>query len=200
MVDKMHVACVFRRPVFYSDSLVAMRAGPLVHVELMPLDPSTPENSMSYTSYVGYPFAASLSTKHTFDNATCVALALEVERPEFERLVGYLHDLCERNIPYNYGDTALMMLPLQLVQSLCDDVPSESPEHITTLFCSQAVVLALRHALSEEHPAFRLVRDINSRTVFPYALFQLLRPYTRPVCCNALQRGAFVPRSLTESL
>jgi hypothetical protein len=197
---RRQVVCVFRRPVFFSDSLIALRAGPVVHVEVLPIDVLHPENTLSYTSYVGQPFGVSISTKRTFDNETCVGLVLEVSPEEHETLVSYLHDLCEANIPYNYHDMAIMALPRTLFEAVVDDVPSEDPRHLRSLFCSQAVLLALRNSLSEENPLLPVLAGVVSRTIFPYTLFHLLRPYTHTVDCRALASGMVVLRPLPEPL
>ena len=198
--EPRQVVLLFRRPIFFTDSLLALRAGPLVHVELLPVDAENPGNTLSYTSYVGYPFAMSISVKGTYDNETCVALSLNVSREEQEQLISYLHDLCEQNIPYNYTDVATMALPRGMQYALKDDLSSEAPADITHLFCSQAVVLALRNALDNIRQLYHILQYVNSRCVTPYNLFHLLRPYTQTVCCLALRRGAVVPRSLAEPL
>lgn len=188
---------VFRRPLYLSDSVIALRAGPLVHVEILPIDSETPENTISYTSYVGCQFAMSISTKNTFDNQTCVALSLDLSVKEHQCLISYLHDLCEANIPYNYADVAFMALPHSVLQAVVDDVPSEDPRDLRSLFCSQAALLALRNSLAAEHPLVPVLSGVVSRTVFPYSLFLLLRPFTRTVDCLALSRGAVLPYSVT---
>lgn len=193
-----HLVCVFRRPVFYSDSLVSLRAGPLVHVEMMPLDESNPQNSLSYTSYVGGPFCMTLAAKQTYSDETCVALALPMQDHEMASLERYLEELCVANIPYNYLDTALMLLPASVHECISDDVTSEAPGELRHLFCSQAVVLALRHALDRERHLHGAMCSLNSRVTLPYALFHILRPYGQTVSCNALQRGAIVPLSLPQ--
>ena len=198
--EKHHVVCVFRRPIFYSDTLVSLRAGPLVHVEIMPIEVDNPHNSISYTSYIGCPFSMSISMKRTYDNTSCVAVALEVSQEEKERLTSYLHDLCEANIPYNYVDTAMMVLPTSVHGCLSDDVSSEDPVHLTALFCSQAVVLALRNGLNEQRDLYEVLAAVNSRVVLPYTLFHLLRPYGRTVCCHALRTGTLVPLPLGANI
>lgn len=189
-----HVVCVFRRPVQYSDTLVSFCAGPLVHVELLLLDPREPRASASFTSFVGCTFGQSLSGKCAYDDATCVALALEVSEPENEALVAYLQDLCDADIPYNYCDTAMLMLPGGVALFGGTDVPSEAPRALRSLFCSQAAVLALRHALGAERPLARVLARLNSRAVLPYALYHLLLPFARGAGCAALQEGRLEPR------
>lgn len=183
------VALMFRKPVFFSDTILALRAGPLIHVEILPIDDNNPENTLSYTSFVGSPFSMSISTKRTYENDTCVGLAFDVSEHEHELLVSYLHDLCEKNIPYNYSDVALSVLPSGIKNSFVDDVASESPTDITSLFCSQAVVLALRNALDEKTALFQRLKDVNSRTVLPYALYHVIKPYARSIDCVSLQHG-----------
>ena len=183
------VLCVFRKPSRFTDSLIALRAGRLVHVDILPMDPDNVENSLSYTSYVGEHFSMSLSAKHDYDDDTCVALELKVSPEEHECLIAYLNELFERNIPYNYKDLAVMALPCTLQDSLVSDILSESPEDIQSLFCSQAVVLALRNSLAQDRALFRQLRMLNSRTIYPCTLYHVLRPYTKMVSCNGIRRG-----------
>eukprot|EP00961_Rhodomonas_salina_P058611 787371-Rhodomonas_salina.3 len=189
------VVCIFRRPLFYTDSLISLRAGPLVHVELMPVQD---ENSISYTSYVGYPFCMSLSAKHSYNDETCVAIAVDFSEAEMQNLNSYLHDLCEANIPYNYMDTALMILPTAVHNQITDDLPSEAAKDIHSLFCAQAVILSLSNSLTVDRRLYQTLLRLNSRTTTPYTLFHVLREFGQTVCCNALQRGAVVPLAMKE--
>jgi hypothetical protein len=185
----MQVVCVFKKAVFLTDSIVAMKAGPLVHVELLVIDSNVPSNSLSYTSYVGCEFGVSISTKQTYNSKDSIALAFDVTPDEHASLISYLHDLCESHIPYNYKDIAIMLLPKTIQRNFVDDVTSETPREIKALFCSQGIVLALRNSLSQASPLCQQLRGLNSRTVHPYALYHMLRPYTYMVNCDLLRNG-----------
>eukprot|EP00961_Rhodomonas_salina_P155317 2091758-Rhodomonas_salina.1 len=59
----------------------------------------------------------------------------------------------------------MMVLPTSVHGCLSDDVSSEDPVHLTALFCSQAVVLALRNGLNEQRDLYEVLAAVNSRVV-----------------------------------
>lgn len=183
------IAIIFRRPIFFSDSWLAAYAGPLLHTEILPIQNEDPMKTMSFTSYMGQPFSASFRVKETYNNDKCVALAFDVTEQEYLQIISYAHDLCSHNINYNYSDLLLTALPHTIQNAMIEDIPSEDPAHIKSLFCSQAVILILRNGLQENHPVMQAVGNLNSRTILPYKLYHLLKPYTKSVDCNALSQG-----------
>lgn len=175
--------------MFYTDSWLAAYAGPLLHTEIVPIDPVIASNTLSFTSYMGQNFSVSISTKYTYNNDTCVALKIPVTAEEYGRIVSYLYELCESKISYNYSDLLLTALPDSFQTVLLDDVVAENPRKIKSLFCSQAAVLALRQSLAVEHPVRRELDKYNSRTMLPYHLYKLLQPFCQALDCNALALG-----------
>lgn len=192
------VAVVFTKPRGAYDRLVSSIAGNLVHVDLMPIDTQNCEQSMVFTNYMGETFSMNLCGKRLYNNQRHVALLLETDDNEQELLYSYLHDLCEQNIPYNYTDLAFEFIPRSISCEVVNDVVSENPKEITKLFCSQAIVLALRNSLNHSKGVCRTLRKLNSRLTLPIDLFHALRPFTRYVCCNALSVGRVVPYSVMD--
>jgi hypothetical protein len=95
--------------------------------------------------------------------------------------IGQACEACaESKVPYNAADMVLSQLPLRN--------PVESDVyHSRTLFCSQAVVLILRSGLDPTHPLQAPLAAVNSRTVSPSHLFEILRPYCpRRTCAQVL--------------
>lgn len=193
-----HLVLVFRRPVFVSDKILAVYAGKLMHVDIMPIYDSVPENTITYTSYVSENFSMSISTKRLYTNERCVARAIPVTSDEFDRAVSFLHDLCEAEVPYNYADLLLTAMPHMLQTAFIDDVPSENPKDLTSVYCSQAAVLCLRAALGEDSPLLAEMREINSRLTLPLDLYHHVLPYSTGASCDDLQRGVIIPFSTDE--
>jgi hypothetical protein len=183
------VAIVFRKPVFLTDSILALYAGKYVHVDICLVDEREPKYTMTCTSYVGHKFSMSTTDKRNYDDEDYLGLLIETTDTEQDKLTGYLLDLVENNIPYNYVDVAAMALPMVVADSLIDDVRSEDPAHITNLFCSQAVVLALRNCLSDSHPLLPLLAKVNSRRILPNTLCNILTPSCERISCSSLRGG-----------
>jgi hypothetical protein len=183
------VAIVFRKPVFLTDSILALYAGKYVHVDICLIDEREPKHSMTCTSYVGQKFSMSTTDKRNYNDEDYLGLLVETSDTEQDNLTGYLLDLVDNNIPYNYVDIAAMALPMVLSDALIEDVRSEDPAHLTNLFCSQAVVLALRNSLSDEHPLFPLLSKINSRCILPNTLCNILTPSCERISCTSLKDG-----------
>lgn len=183
------IAILFRRPVFFSDTWLAVYAGPFLHTEILPIQNEDPSKTMSFTSYMGQAFSASLRVKETYNNDKCVALAFGVTENEYDKIVSYAYDLCEHNINYNYSDLLLTALPHTIQNAMIEDIPSEDPAQIKSLFCSQAVILILKNGLKNDHPVMQVIKNLNSRTILPYKLYTLLTPLAKNIDCNALSQG-----------
>jgi hypothetical protein len=50
-----------------------------------------------------------------------------------------------------------------------------------SLFCSQAAVICLRHALQDDTPLAKVVQSLNSRLTTPSALYTALLPVTQEI-------------------
>jgi hypothetical protein len=191
------VAVVFRKPKFLSDSIIAMYAGQLVHTDICPIDESNPEHTLVCTCYVGENFTASLSSKKEFSDASHVALAIQTTNEEQDAITSYLYTLTERHVRYNYTDVAAMVLPTSFRTSLMGDVNTEDPNGVSSLFCSQAVVLVLRNCLNHERDITKTLKAVNSRCVLPNTLYYLIYPFSRRISCEALQKGEIEPYKYT---
>ena len=164
------VALVFRRPYFVSDYFLVPYTHGFTHVDILPLSDGDGDNALTYTSYMGENFSISIAAKHRFTNQTEVALCLELADEEHEKLTSYLQDLCAANVPYNYTDLAMLVVPAAIRHKLLSDVPSEDPAHLQSVFCSQAAVLALRNALLPQRALFARLNELNSRETLPVDL------------------------------
>ncbi len=183
---------VFRKPMGWTDKLVAVRAGSLVHVDIVPVNATTPQDTLVCTSYMGERFSMSLSAKSAYDDKHHVALGIPTSDEEQQRIVSYLHDLVKNHISYNYADLVGSSLPYVVSSVVMQDVQSDDPRDIQSLFCSQAAVLTLRHCLNQAHPVHQALAHANSRCMLPNMLFHVLQPLCRSVSCEHLRDGVCV--------
>jgi hypothetical protein len=68
---------------------------------------------------------------------------------------------------YNYTDLALQLIPKKVSNYIVHDLDESHAVAPGRLYCAQAVVLALRHALSGQHPVSVALRGINTRLSTP---------------------------------
>ena len=184
-----YVAIVFRKPVFVSDSIIAMYAGQYVHTDICPIDELNAAHTLVCTCYMGETFSASLCSKSRFNDATHAALVIPTTIEEQDEITSYLYALVEKKVKYNYMDVAAAALPLNVRNTLFSDVESENPDGISSLFCSQAAVLVLRNCLIPEREITKALTGVNSRCILPNMLYNILTPFCMRISCDALREG-----------
>jgi len=132
-----------------------------------------------FTSYVGCLFAHYRVDVTQRDAGNFAVVAVPVTQLEYERAVLFLARMCAADVHYNFVD--LIAIPISriitgpLSATFLHDVEDDEMPH--KVFCSQAMVLVLRHALRSHRGD--LLRErlhaVNSRTCTPGALFHLLQ-------------------------
>jgi hypothetical protein len=95
---------------------------------------------------------------------------LQLTDKEFELFQKWNTRQVSNKCRYNYTDLPLQLLPRKLSGSLASDLNCSQAMTPDSLYCAQAVVLALRHALSETHPVSIALRDINTRLSTPMSI------------------------------
>lgn len=151
------------------ESFVSWCAGPMVHVDLVLGD-----SRIMFTSYMFERFSMNLSVGYSPD--THQALALRVSQEEYSAVEHLVLEFFGRNIPYNYSDVFHLILPsMTTVQDV------DSPADIDSLFCSQAVTLALRMGLDCKHPLHAPLCALNSRCTTPTMLYDVLKSHCEAV-------------------
>jgi hypothetical protein len=160
---------VFKKyPQTNVENFVSWCAGPMVHVDIVLGD-----SRVMFTSYMFERFSMNTAVGYTPD--THETLAVRVSPEEYSKVEHLLLDFVQRGIPYNYSDVFHLILPsLTTVQDV------ESSADVDTLFCSQAVTLALRLGLDEQHPLRGPLRALNSRCTTPTMLYDAVKPHCKP--------------------
>lgn len=131
-------------------------------------------------------------------------VALRVSDAELKKIRTLLERWVRLDVRYNYWDlplaTGIMGHGWVLNHTFPDTCDTENPG---SLFCSQAILLCLRHCLSDDPAKGRIenrkdllqvLAHANSRAMSPRALKILLAPYCRRVDRSSINRESLVFR------
>ena len=147
--------------------LVKILAGPYVHTEIIVTNPDAVHTA--YSAYMECTFSKTLHKDFCFSDTTHDFLSIPVSTDELERVVKSCEACVTSKIPYNTRDMVFSQVPLRN--------PSENDHfHTPALFCSQAAVLVLRACLGVDHDLHPHLAAVNSRTVSPSHLYEVLKP------------------------
>lgn len=157
--------------------LVKILAGPYVHTEIIVSQAAPQCVHTAYSAYMPTHFSRTLQKDFWFEDQCHDYLSIPVTQDELMRVSKTCEACVEAKIPYNTQDMVLSQLPLRN--------PTEKDLfHTRTLFCSQAAILILRSCLDASHPLQPCLSAVNSRTITPSQLYDLLRPHCTPRCTN----------------
>jgi hypothetical protein len=92
---------------------------------------------------------------------------LNLSNEEFDLFVQWNKRQVANHCAYNYADLPMQIFPNCLSKQFVRDVNPNKQYEITRLYCAQAVVLALRYALSSQHPVSLALAHINTRLSTP---------------------------------
>ena len=157
--------------------IVRTLAGPYVHTELIvsQLHPSAVHTS--YAAYMNENFSRTMQNSFWYEDQSHDFLSIRVSNDELRRISDTCEACVETKLPYNTSDMVLSIVPLRN--------PTDRNIYQTrSLFCSQSIVLVLRSCLDPDHPVQQTLAPVNSRTVTPSHLYNLLRPHSTPACVN----------------
>lgn len=152
--------------------VVQQLSGPYVHTELVVT--STHEapphiRRKSYSAYIDYHFYGSEEKEFRFADETHDILQVKAAANEIEDILAACETHVQLETPYNIKDMILCLMPGRK--------PTEKDIYnAKTLFCSQAMVLILRQCLDADHPVRKVLTPVNSRTVTPSQLYEILQP------------------------
>jgi hypothetical protein len=107
---------------------------------------------------------------------------LRLTHDEFELFNNWNKKQVLNKCGYNYTDLPLQLLPAKLSGSVVRDLNQSEAMSPGRLYCAQAVVLALRHALPIGHPVYVALSGINTRLSTPNSIASALEKVTgKPV-------------------
>jgi hypothetical protein len=165
------VIVVYRRPMVFSDhALQILGAGAFTHCELY-----LPKDSATFAIFAGGEMQCSavLPKWYTMRPDLFAWHMFVLNKVEYERLRTWnINQVC-RHCHYNFTDLAWKILPVAMQHAYVTDLDKDLAHTPNSMFCSQAVVLALREACSysggSPHIA-AFAMSMNSRLTTPSEL------------------------------
>ena len=155
--------------------LVKILAGPYVHTEIIITQSQPTPVHTAYSAYLSHSFSRTFQKDFWFEDNCHDFLQIPVSTDELQRICETCEACVETKVPYNTHDMVLSQVPLRN--------PTEHDLfHSPTLFCSQAVILILRSCLDDVHSLQPFLSTVNSRTITPSQLYDLLRQQCPPKC------------------
>lgn len=168
------VRIAFRKPIYMSDRLLQFfGAGRFTHCEI-----HIPDERSAFATFLGESLAMrrDLIEFYEENRGRFETVTLKLQASEYNALLLWHANLVGK-CPYNSSDIALHTLPSRLFSVVCPDLDAAQAHNPKSLFCSQAVVLALRCSLSPSGRCRMLLErlgQVNSRYVTPSMLYELM--------------------------
>ena len=203
--SKYHIGFMHRTPVKCIPSdvvLAAVTHARFMHVDMLFVPPSGTEQDVDimkqlFSAYMGESFCAYTPQKWTErDNSSHALLLLEVSEDEYYKARAYVCDLQVGKVPYNYVDLTLCALPNSMALTMAHDSPPYPLPK--TVYCSQAAILMLRHAMSPSRKNAAIIGSlsrVNARACSPSMLYNILAPH-----CTLADVEAYVQFGVVASM
>lgn len=151
--------------------LVYNVAGPYIHCEMI-LQDSQSHKKYVYSAYMSEVFSKRELSSDIYSSDTHDVFEFTVPIHTFENVARCLDRLVARKLPYNYTDA----LTSPLTSSwMCSD--TKNIETISSVFCSQSVILVLRECMDTSFSLYDIIMKLNSRTTHPQKLYQKISPF-----------------------
>ena len=212
-LQECHLVLRFRQAFTSYEALVARIVGDPVHVDIFlhrkkksrdfaqsPLYESayhasnpTSMNNMSFSAFVGEKFSMTTMTEEIISSSH-MNISIPVNQQEMERMEKFVISMVGV-VPYNYSDIALLMGFVQnsgFTDTMFPDVPVDqqnAPSTLTSVFCSQAVVLMLRSCLDQNGMSgalAKILHAVNSRTISPAKLYHMVARHGFKVAAHSI--------------
>lgn len=157
--------------------IVKTLAGPYVHTELVVSHATPVPIHVAYAAYTGETFCQVPQQDFWYEDQSHDFLRVSVSSDELRRVDETCGACAKTKIPYNTRDMVLSIVPLR-------NPREKDIYHAQSLFCSQSIVLILRSSLEPDHPLQSSLSTVNSRTITPTQLYDLIRPHCSPAHTN----------------
>lgn len=183
------------------ERMVSIVVGNPVHLDVVLLREGCSAGKFCFSAYMGQPFEVCMMNRAMIMDETMSNVYIDVSDEEYERCMSFMMALVEKKTRYDYFD-AMVLMPMapksstttrrssfssQVINTLVEDADSRSPEGIKRVFCSQSVVLMLRHALNPYGAHGKLlehINSVNSKLVSPKQVVEMLVSHGAEEMCN----------------
>jgi hypothetical protein len=162
--------------------IVKALTGTYVHTEIIVSHATPIPMHTAYAAYMKETFTQIPQKDFWYEDQSHDFLRIHVSNEELRRIDETCEACVRTKVPYNTRDMILSIIPLR-------NPKEKDIYHATSLFCSQSIVLVLRSCLDATHPLQRELASVNSRTITPSQLYDLVRPYSIPACRNQVMAG-----------
>ena len=168
--DLNPVVVVYRRPINWSDRMIKIFSGEFTHCEMY-----LPAESCSFSIFRGETMQCSAVLPNLYrSHPELFAWHMFVlNRHEYRRLMKWNVNQVANRCVYNLSDLAYTLLPSVAQSAFVPDISREAAHSPHKLFCSQAIILALREACSGPDGSPHIeafINSLNSRTTTPTEL------------------------------
>lgn len=170
-IHPVHI--VFRREMFFTDRILkSLGGGPYLHCEVF-----IPEYNQVFALFWGNTpqMRRDLSSLYNTQSELFSYHQINMDEDEFSRFMNFQIGLVENKNSYNVSDLFFQLVPLRVAETFCTDIPPH--QQGGKRFCSQAIWLGLREAISStsRNKALKPVLDkYNSRLMTPSHLCDIL--------------------------
>lgn len=166
------------------ERMVSLVVGNPVHLDVVLARDGCSAGKFCFSSYMGQRFEVAIMNERMIQDDSMTNVYIPVSEEEYERCMGFMMALVEKKTRYDYFD-AMVLMPMvpksgfssEVAGTLVEDVDSRSPEAIKKVFCSQSVVLMLRHSLNpygKHGNLLKQINEMNSKLVSPKQVMGLL--------------------------
>lgn len=186
LTDWFPIIIVYRRPWDTTDFVLQACGGGNVLCEFTHCEMYFPDTGETFTIFRGGTMTQSnqLPLLYHLKPHKFAWHMIPLNKVEYTRLLDWNKQQIAQHCSYNFRDLAWQMAP-EMISHLCvQDLSNSTAHHPTRMFCSQAIILALREA-SQAVGARQVLRNYvfsaNSRLVSPS---DLSRMNTQQLCAN----------------
>jgi hypothetical protein len=173
---------VYRRPMDAADQVIQALGGGEKHCEFTHCELYLPDDGETITIFKGGNMEKSSMLPILYDRRPdrFAWHLIPLNHEEYMRMIQWNTEQVLRHCPYNFRDIALQAIPSGIRNSFVHDLELTTSRSPNRIFCSQAIILALRDA-SHAEGARQILRDFslasNSRLTTPSDLARLTTQY-----------------------
>jgi hypothetical protein len=171
-LETRKIFLMYRRPLCKTEKVIQFvsNCGEFTHCEVY--CPDLDEDGFVGWTFTNFSMCKMMKTRRCIPSyiAECDKYtfhSIDLTRNQFSRFVEWNRLQVLNKCSYNYKDLPLQMLPKTLARSTVNDLNTTQATTPKKLFCSQAVILALRHALEPTHRVSLALAHINTRLSTP---------------------------------
>ena len=158
-------------------------AGPYVHTEIIL---HTSSSIYNYSAYMGKRFSGTFLDTQKVNDETYDFIHIPATCDE-ETCIRLTLDACvQSKVPYNFSDMVMTQFPFR-------NPVNHGLFECSSLYCAQAVVVVLRACLMPPSELVNELNEVNSRTVTPTSLFEVLIKHGSLVSGGMVSRGETRP-------